>query len=57
VCTQYVFPPIAAIEHGCSVGANPAQNVGRRIQERPNRERTIQNNLSTFEQALCPNFS
>ncbi|MGY4427737.1 hypothetical protein ACVWWO_000214 [Bradyrhizobium sp. F1.13.1] len=54
VCMQYVFPPLPAIGHGCSIGANPAQNAGPPYSvKRPNRERTIQNNLSTFQQALC----
>jgi len=57
-CVQYVCPVVAAIEYGCSIGANPAQNNWLGVWSPCIfRERTIQSDLSTFQQALCANFS
>ncbi|WP_334538674.1 hypothetical protein [Bradyrhizobium sp. AZCC 2230] len=58
-CVQYVCPVVAAIEYGCSIGANPAQNnwLSRLVTPASFRERTIQSGPSTFQQALYANLS
>jgi len=58
-CIQYASSPSAAIERGCSIGAIHAQNLSA-DEFRSNdtrRDRTIQDNSSTFQQALYASFS
>jgi hypothetical protein len=56
-CLQYAFSPSAAIERGCSIGANHAQNRHLTGPSDTRRDRTIPDNPSTFRQALHASFS
>jgi hypothetical protein len=49
--------PSATIERGCSIGANHAQNRQlTRSVPTTHRDRTILDNSSMFQQALCTSF-
>jgi hypothetical protein len=58
-CIQHASAPAAAIERGCSIGANHAQNSADEFGSKdvPRCERTIRDGPSTFQQALYAGVS